>query len=76
MTEQLWTQRDLARHYRVTVRTIRRWRKRGRLPEPVTGDGEHPRWRPSEFYIYRDVPGPKNKPDISGHKRTNAKTSA
>jgi hypothetical protein len=45
LTRPLFTQKDLARRYAVTIRTIRRWTASGYLPAPDPISG--PRWRPA-----------------------------
>lgn len=41
---------ELARHYGVSVGTIKNWSKRGRLPPPWPVPGrKHPRWRRDHF---------------------------
>ena len=66
MTDKLWTIKDVAKHYRVCERTVRRMRHRGRIPEPVVSTRGTVRWRPADFYIREGKPGGILSADNSG----------
>ncbi len=41
---QLIDQVEIARHLRVSLRTLRRWERRGLLPKPILSQGGVHRW--------------------------------
>lgn len=45
---RLLTRRALARRLGYSTRTLDRDRAEGRVPDPVRGNGKHPRWLESE----------------------------
>jgi predicted DNA-binding transcriptional regulator AlpA len=47
--EPLLLKRDLAKLFRVTVRTIDNWRNSGHLPPPVHAVGSRCYWRPEDI---------------------------
>jgi hypothetical protein len=44
--------KDLARHYRVTERTIRTWARVGRLPAPIRISPCCTRWREQDIELH------------------------
>ena len=52
--ERLLTLQDLAKLFKVSQRTIRRWTDSGRLPEPVRFSKTCIRWRPGVIDAYLD----------------------
>lgn len=42
---QLLDQADIAQHLRITQRTLRRWQRRGLLPQPAVAQAGTSRWR-------------------------------
>ena len=64
--ERLLTLQDLAKLFKVSQRTIRRWTDSGRLPEPVRFSKTCIRWRPGVIEAYLDSFNSENN---SGHLR-------
>lgn len=46
---EVWDRQQVADYFGVNVRTINRWRKNKRLPEPIDYPGGYPRWCASDI---------------------------
>jgi len=56
MAESLWTIADVARHFGVTIKTVRRWIVRGVIPQPAQLINGGPLyWKPSEITDFVDA---------------------
>lgn len=55
MAEPLWTIADVAKHFRVSIKTVRRWHMLGMIPPPIrVHDGGVFRWKPEVIRDFVD----------------------
>jgi excisionase family DNA binding protein len=48
--KKFMTTKDVAEFLGVSVESVHRWRRSGKLPRPMLPDGMHPRWSTATFH--------------------------